>query len=60
MATKRLQAVSYVAFWLLLGLALALADYQDPKWIPGRRAWEPFFLEMGRGGLLGAWPRAPS
>lgn len=43
----------YAAFWLLLGLALALADYQDPRIARGRAAWEPFFLEMGSVAVTG-------
>lgn len=43
----------YAGFWLLLGLALALADYQDPKIAPGRAPWEPFFLEMGSVAVIG-------
>lgn len=43
----------YAGFWLLLGLALALADYQDPKIARGRAPWEPFFLEMGSVAVIG-------
>lgn len=36
----------YAAFWLAIGLALALAESQHPQRPPARRPWEPFVLEM--------------
>ncbi len=36
----------YWASWALLGLALALADYQRVLRGDGRKAWEPFVLEL--------------
>ena len=44
----------YAGGWLLLGFALALADAQDPRVVPGRRIWEPFVLEMGSVVVVGA------
>lgn len=36
----------YAAFWLAIGLALALAEAQHPQRPSGRRPWEPFVLEI--------------
>jgi signal transduction histidine kinase len=45
--------LAYAGGWLLLGFALALADYQDPRVIRGRQPWEPFFLEIGSVAVVG-------
>lgn len=46
--------LAYAGGWLLLGFALALADYQDPRIARGRQPWEPFFLEIGSVAVVGA------
>lgn len=43
----------YAGVWLLLGFALAVADFQDPRVVRGRQPWEPFFLEMGSVAVVG-------
>ncbi|MBL8516790.1 MAG: histidine kinase [Betaproteobacteria bacterium] len=44
----------YALFWLLLGLTLALADYQRVLRGDGRQAWEPFVQEMTSLAVIGA------